>query len=140
MSDLTSTPGADPMKAGRTAMEMGLGAAVAILIVALLVLAWPRLAGHGQPARFGVVDLASVVRKNQEAAVSLLANASADQAARDAALAGAQSFGKRLDAAVVALSKECGCVLLMREAVVAGDVEDMTPALVSQLTKQGGKP
>jgi len=139
MSEPVIKEGAPPAKAGRTTMEMALTAAhVAVLIVPLAVVAWAYLHGQGK-TKFAVVDLATVVRKNQEAAVSLLANSAADPAARDAALAGAQSFGKRLDAAVVSLSKECGCVLLMREAVVAGDVEDMTPALLVQLSKQGGK-
>lgn len=87
-------------------------------------------------AKFAVVDLASVVRMNQEAAVALLASGAADQRSRDAALASAQGFGKRLDAAVVDLSRDCGCVLLMREAVVAGAVDDLTPALLSRLAKQ----
>lgn len=107
-----------------------LGACLALLVASLT----GRVPGKAK-ARFAVVDLASVVRKNQEAAVSLLASGTADQRTRDATLAAAQGFGKRLDAEVVELSRECGCVLLMREAVVAGEVEDLTPALLSRLNK-----
>jgi hypothetical protein len=112
-------------------IPVGVGACLAVAIASLSGRSF------GKPnGRFAVVDLATVVRKNQEAAVSLLTSGAADQRARDAALASAQGFGKRLDAEVVALSKECGCVLLMREAVVAGEVEDLTPALLSRLNKQ----
>lgn len=111
---------------------MVLGAAVAIALSTLST----RLPGGQAKAKFAVVDLASVVRKNQEAAVSMLANGAADQRTRDAAFASAQGFGKRLDAEVIELSRECGCVLLMREAVIAGDVEDLTPALLSRLAKR----
>lgn len=108
---------------------MALGAIVAIFLAGFT----SRLPGRAK-ARFAVVDLASVVRKNQEAAVGLLASGGSDQRVRDAAMASAQGFGKRLDAEVIELSRECGCVLLMREAVVAGEVEDLTPALLSRLT------
>ena len=118
---------------------VGGGLLVAALLTSAAALAWPRLTGHTK-SRFAVVDLATVVRKNQEASVALLANGAADRAARDSALASAQGFGKRLDAAVVSVSKECGCLLLMREAVIAGDIEDLTPALMSQLSKQGDRP
>lgn len=107
------------------------GAVLAVLVSQLIDRVPDR-----RTARFAVVDLSAVVRKNQEATVTLLASGGADQRARDAALASARGFGKRLDAEVVALSKECGCVLIMREAVVAGEVEDLTPALLSRLTKQ----
>lgn len=86
--------------------------------------------------RIAVVDLAQVVRKHQERAVAMLADASADPTSRQAAHASASEFGKRLDREVVALSQECGCVLLMREAVVSGDVEDLTPSLLARLAKQ----
>lgn len=113
-------------------------AAMLVVLGACLALLFASVTGHvpgKAKGRFAVIDLASVVRKNQEAAVSLLASGNADQRTRDAALAAAQDFGKRLDAEVVALSRECGCVLLMREAVVAGEVEDLTPALLARLTK-----
>jgi hypothetical protein len=107
-----------------------------VLGAAMAVTFYPHLPGGRARAKIAVVDLASVVRKNQEAAVSQLANGAADQLTRDAAFASAQGFGKRLDAEVIELSRECRCILLMREAVVAGDVEDLTPALLSRLAKR----
>lgn len=120
--------------ARNTALGMGLVAIGASIAIALSSFStW--FPGKAK-ARFAVVDLASVVQKNQQATVALIASGVADRYAREAALASAQSFGRRLDAAVVELSRDCGCVLLMREAVVAGEVEDLTPVLLSRLAKQ----
>lgn len=129
------TAGAAP--AGSSAQSAAIAAGLVVLGACLALLASSvtgHVPGKGK-VRFAVVDLASVVRKNQEAAVSLLASGAADQRTRDAALAAAQGFGKRLDVEVIELSRECGCVLLMREAVVAGEVEDLTPTLLFRLSK-----
>ncbi len=139
MSTLAEHGRASGAPTGRLVATIGAALAGAVLL-AVAMLAWPHLAWREHQTKFAVVDLATVVRKNQEASVALLAGGGADQGTRDTALASAQSFGKRLDAAVIALSKECACVLLMREAVVAGEVDDMTPALMAQLAKQGGRP
>lgn len=106
-----------------------------VVIVATAFIVVPRLKhqGHG---RFAVIDLAAVVRANQQKAVTLLADKGADQSSRAAALSQARDFGQQLDREVRELSTECGCVLLMREAVVAGDLEDLTPALMSRLARK----
>jgi hypothetical protein len=96
----------------------------------------PRLLNRGPKLRFAVVDLSALVRKHQERAVSLLAEGNADLATRSTALASANEFGKRLDRELADMGKECGCVLLMREAVVAGDIEDLTPQLQSRLSSR----
>jgi hypothetical protein len=134
---MSEQPAAGAVPARSSAKSVAI-AALLVVLGACLALLFSSLTGRAPgnaKARFAVVDLATVVRKNQEAAVSLLASGNADQRTRDAALAAAQGFGKRLDAEVVELSRECGCVLLMREAVVAGEVEDLTPALLARLTK-----
>ena len=134
-----NTPSSENGPTGAMQWDLaGIAKAVGMVVVgAVLAIAIASVSGFPgkKKARFAVVDLAAVVRTNQQASVALLASGTADQRARDAALASAQGFGKRLDAEVVALSKECGCVLLMREAVVAGEVEDLTPTLLTRLTK-----
>lgn len=90
---------------------------------------------HGG-AKFAVVDLAGVVRQHQEASISALAEKGADDNSRARALAQAKAFGKQLDHEVGQLSSECGCVLLVREAVVAGQLEDLTPALMARLSQK----
>lgn len=108
---------------------------VSAVIVATAFMVVPRLKHQGH-ARFAVLDLASLVRVNQQKSVALLADKGADQSSRAAVLSQARDFGKQLDHEVRELSAECGCVLLMREAVVAGDLEDLTPALMSRLARK----
>jgi hypothetical protein len=86
--------------------------------------------------RFGVVDLTSIVQKQQERGVRLLADPDGDVTAKKNAMTAATDFGKRINEEVLALSKECGCVLLMREAIVAGQVDDLTPRLMARLNGQ----
>lgn len=129
------TPNLPAKKMSAKSILTGAGLVVVGACLALLASTMTGKFPGKAKARFAVVDLASVVRKNQEAAVALLASGSADRASRDAALASAEGFGKRLNAEVVELSRECGCILLMREAIVAGDVEDLTPVLLNRLTK-----
>lgn len=106
------------------------------VIVTVVFVASARLTQRPAQARFAVVDLAAIVRANQAKSVATLADKDADPAAKTAALARTRDFGKRLDQEVGVLSTECACVLLMREAVVAGQLEDLTPALLSRLSRQ----
>ncbi len=102
-------------------------------IAFLVAIAGTRYIDKGGRARFAVVDIAGLVAKHQERAVRMLADPASDEATKKAAIASAGEFGKRVNAEVLALSQECGCVLLMREAVVAGQLEDLTPRLVARL-------
>lgn len=127
------TPVRDDLLQSRWAIAGLCLATAAIVAVAFMVVPRLKHQGHG---RFAVVDLASVVRTNQQKAVALLADKGADQVSRTAAMTQARDFGQQLDHEVRELSAECGCVLLMREAVVAGDLEDLTPALMSRLARK----
>ena len=110
--------------------------ATAAALVALALTLAPPLHERSGPGKFAVVDLAAVVRANQQHTVALLADKGADPAARTSALARTRDFGQQLDREVRALSAECDCVLLMREAVVAGELEDLTPALMARLGRK----
>lgn len=110
-------------------------ATAAALVAVALALA-PPLHNRSGPARIAVIDLAAVVRANQQQTVALLADQGTNPAARTSALARTRDFGQQLDREVRALSAECDCVLLMREAVVAGELEDLTPALMTRLGRK----
>lgn len=84
-------------------------------------------------ANFAIVDLTDVVRKHQQLSITTISAGSADEDSRTRAISEAQAFGKQLDAAIIHLSGECQCVLLVREAVVAGQLDDLTPALKAKL-------
>lgn len=107
-----------------------LASAALTLVIAL---AGPKLLSRAPKQRLVTVDLSGVIARQQEQAVKQIAAGEGDESKRKAALAAAEAFGKRLNAEAHALARECGCVLLMREAVVAGEVEDLTSVLASRI-------
>ena len=117
----------------RTIILLCVASAVLAFLVALF---GPRLLNRQPKMHFATIDLTGVIRKQQESNIRLLASPTADEGAKKTALAEASEFGKRANAEVLALSVECECVLLMREAVVAGQIEDMTPRLLVRLHVQ----
>lgn len=84
----------------------------------------------GKPA-FGVVDLAAVYREKEEAFAKIIGNDKATEDERNKAVSSAQAFAKALPIALEALSQECGCVVLMGNAVASrsAQVQDLTPLL-----------
>lgn len=115
----------------RMVMLLCIGSA---LLSICLVLVIPMMLGK-QKARqkFAVVDLTQVITKQQERAVRVLADINADEASKKKAIESAGEFGKRVNGELVQLSQQCGCVLLMREAIIAGEMEDLTPALLTRV-------
>lgn len=115
----------------RMVMLLCIGSA---LLSICLVLGIPMMLGK-QKARqkFAVVDLTQVITKQQERAVRVLADVNADEASKKKAIESAGEFGKRVNGELVQLSQQCGCVLLMREAIIAGEMEDLTPALLTRV-------
>ncbi|MDP2369166.1 TrbI F-type domain-containing protein [Rhodoferax sp.] len=114
----------------RSAVMLCLVAATLAFLIALLV---PRLTNGPRAARYAVVDLTGVVARVQEENVRTITSASTGEAAKKQAMERAAAFGNQVNAAVVNLSQECDCVILMREAVIAGAVEDLTPLLLAKL-------
>jgi hypothetical protein len=81
--------------------------------------------------RFGVVDLASVYREKEQQFSRLIAKEDATEEDRKKAVAAAQEFAQTLPAALTSLSNECGCVVLLGNAVASrtAQVQDLTPLL-----------
>lgn len=100
----------------------------------------PRLLARSPKQRLVSVDLTSLIASNQQQTVKEIVSSETDPAKRKAAQASAEAFGRRVNAAVADLARECGCIVLMREAIVAGDLEDLTPALAARLTAPAGVP
>jgi hypothetical protein len=117
----------------KTIIQLAAGCVFGTLLITFVAM----IVMHQRSERqFGVIDLTSIVQKQQERSVRLIADPDVDVTAKKSAIATATDFGKRINEEVLALSKECGCVLLMREAVVAGQVEDLTPRLLARLGAQ----
>lgn len=114
----------------RSVVMLCLASATLAFLVALLA---PRVISGPQAARYAVVDLSGVVARVQEENVRTMTSASTGDAAKKLAMERAAAFGSQANAAVVKLSQECDCVILMREAVIAGAVEDLTPLLLAKL-------
>lgn len=93
-----------------------------------------RLLQQSAPPRIAVVDLTDIVAKHQSEAVKLLSDSESSETTQKAAIARAAEFGKRVDAAVLEISRECGCVVMLKEAIVAGAPQDLTSVLVAKLS------
>lgn len=115
----------------RNVILLCLASAALALFVALV---GPKLLNRASKQRFVTVDLSGLIARQQEQAVKQIAAGDGDESKRKAALAAAEAFGKRVNAEAHALSRECGCILLMREAVVAGEVEDLTAVLAARIS------
>lgn len=83
----------------------------------------------------GVVDLASVYREKEAAFAKVVGSDQASEDERNRAMAAAQAFAKALPTALAGLSDECGCVVLMGNAVASktAQVHDLTPLLRARL-------
>ena len=93
------------------------------------ILVYDRLRSPMPP--LGVVDLASVYREKEAAFAKVVGSDQASEDERNRAMAAAQAFAKVLPAALESLSEECGCVVLMGNAVASrtAQVIDLTPRL-----------
>jgi hypothetical protein len=98
-----------------------------------IVIGGPRLMARTPKQRLASVDLTAIIANSQQQAVKDILGSETDPAKRKAAQASAEAFGRRMNAAVAELARDCGCVLLMREAIVAGEVEDLTAVLASRM-------
>jgi len=84
------------------------------------------------PPRLATLNVAQLFNERQEELMKLVAGGG--EAATQKAMEMAQVFGKELEAQVLALPKECGCIVLVRGAVVAGgELPDYTDVLRQRL-------
>ncbi len=113
--------GAEPVD-GNAGLGWGLATALAFAVSTGLLAAYHFLLPPPAP-RFGRVDLASVVAEAQRGFADRVAKGETQ-----AALDEATRAGQELNRAVQRLARECGCVILVADAVVAG-AEDLTPRL-----------
>ena len=107
---------------GNLGIGWGLAATLSFTVSAALIAGYHFLLPPPAP-RFGQVDLASVVAEAQRGFADRVAKRETQAALDEAARA-----GQSLNRAVQRLARECGCVILVADAVVAG-AEDMTPRL-----------
>ena len=115
-------PDLTPSEGGNSGIGWGLTATLAFAVSAALITGYHFLLPPPAP-RFGRVDLASVVEETQRGFADRVAKGETQ-----AALDEATRAGQGLNRAVQRLARECACVILVADAVVAG-AEDLTPRL-----------
>ena len=102
---------------------------VSMLLVAILSMFAVRiLVDRMLPPPLATIDVTATLRQQQQRTALAIAGASSPEE-RQRQVRRAELFGNALDHAITALRQECGCVLVLREAIVAGDVPDLTPRL-----------
>ena len=111
-----------PSEGGNPGIGWGLAATLSFTVSAALIADYHFLLSPPAP-RFGRVDLASVVAETQRGFAERVAKGETQ-----AALDEATRAGLGLSRAVQRLARECACVILVADAVVAG-AEDLTPRL-----------
>ena len=111
-----------PSGDGNPGIGWGLAATLSFTISAALIAGYHFLLPPPAP-RFGRVDLANVVAETQRGFADRVAKGETQ-----AALDEATRAGLGLNRAVQRLARECACVILVADAVVAG-AEDLTPRL-----------
>ena len=85
------------------------------------------------PVRFATLNVAQLFTERQDELMKLAAQGNGE-AGTQKALELAKTFGRQLEAEALALPKACGCVVLVRGAVVAGsDLPDYTDAVRERL-------
>jgi hypothetical protein len=114
--------GLTPSEGGNPGIGWGLAATLSFTVSAALIAGYHFLLPPPAP-RFGRVDLASVVAETQRGFAERVAKGETQ-----AALDEATRAGLGLNRAVQRLARECACVILVADAVVAG-AEDLTPRL-----------
>ena len=109
---------------------------VGACVVAFLIAFLGQRALTKQEIVFATVDLSAAVTSAQEQSIKMLMDANTKDVDRAVALERTKQFGAKVSAATAQLATECGCVLLVKEAVVAGSLPDLTPQLLEKLKGQ----
>ena len=86
------------------------------------------------PLRFATLNVAELFSERQRELARLVSE-NGSEAATEKAVENARAFGKQLEAEALALPKECGCIVLVRGAVVGGTALSDYTDLVRQRLK-----
>ncbi|MBB3221710.1 TrbI F-type domain-containing protein [Pseudoduganella umbonata] len=82
------------------------------------------------PPPLATVDITAIVRQHHVRLAAGMAQAASNDD-RQRFRRQSAAYGPALEQAIAALRQECGCILVLREAIVAGDVPDLTARLVA---------
>ena len=107
-----------------------LNALVSLFVVAVGIAAYHHII-RSPADRIGVIDVTEVYRLKEKEFTDLVTKAGASEIDKDKAMAGAEAFARALPQALEELPQECGCLVLLRNAIAANTpaMIDLTPAL-----------
>lgn len=103
---------------------------LSIPVTALSLLAYHRFAA---PQRIGVVDVAALWSAGQSDTAAVLMRPDATDEQKRAAMADAQRYGERLQAALRTVGRDCDCLLLTANAVLTSRAPDYTSTVAVAL-------
>ena len=110
---------------------IAINAVVSLAIVAGAAL-WMQ---HNQKPTFGTLDVAELYRLKEAQVAAVLVKRDSGDAERILAIQRAAVFGAELSKLIDTLPEECGCLVLVRGAVLGSGAQlvDLTPAVRSRL-------
>lgn len=112
-------------------MRFFLANMLASVLVAMLGIAAYHRYVHLPAERIGVIDVAEVYRQKEREFAERVTRPGASEADKDQAMSEAQAFARALPRALEELPQECGCLVLLRNAIASAApmTIDLTPAL-----------
>ena len=155
MSDtnMETTPETAPVKDDSSWLGLALNGAITLVTVIAVLMAYHDLVAVPSKQKIAVIDIADVLSLKQLEVTVAASKPGVTDAQRGESFELIGKFAKEMEAAISEMQQECGCLLLVKAAVVkASSSEDMTPVLkqrlgmdsldqaelVKQLQSQGG--
>ena len=155
MSDtnMETTPETAAVKDDSSWLGLALNGAITLVTVIAVLMAYHYLVAVPSKQKIAVVDIADVLSLKQLEVTVAASKPGMTDAQRGESFEMIGKFAKEMETAIAEMQQECGCLLLVKAAVVkASSSEDMTPVLkqrlgmdnlnqaemVKQLQSQGG--
>ena len=106
-------------------------ALVSLFVVAVGIAAYHHLVRFPPADRIGVIDVTEVYRLKEKEFTDVVTRVGASETDKGKAMTEAQAFAKALPQALEELPQECGCLVLLRNAIAANTptMIDLTPML-----------
>lgn len=117
---------------GEAVRAFGFPLGLALVVCAVSLSAY-HVAFYTPPVKIATIDIEAVIEAKQLQFAEIVARPGASDADRDRALSMVDAIGPELNAAVTDLVNQCGCLLLVKAAVVGQAAVDFTEQLKTRL-------
>ncbi len=136
MSDtnMETTPETAAVKDDSSWLGLALNIAITLVSVIAVLMAYHFLVAVPSKQKIAVVDIAGVLSLKELEITVAASKPGVTDAQRGESFEVIGKFAKEMEAAIAEMQQECGCLLLVKAAVVkASSSEDMTPVLKQRL-------